>query len=295
MTGLTWQTNDVRLTKTGEFVSLKGTSHLPYLLGNLSLLPIENFSDKATNTWTHSLGASITESGDNSRIPGPAFLHGDEKNKKTTAGGESIRYEIEKRDGQRLTLHRTSNLKSTAPEGKGPQFELALDGKLEFDTERSLTTLSESKGKLTVKADNVSVEVPLIVKLRLLTEDERKQHEAKQKAANEERFAKAKEFQAQQQAKLAEPLTAKERKDIVTTLESGRPANVSGTLMMLAKREPTKDDKEIAKAIQKLLNNSNGGIRRNASDAWAKWSTLLVEDSDKPKPAGNDKRKVRPR
>ena len=128
-----------------------------------------------------------------------------------------------------------------------------------------------------------------------MTDDERKQHEEKQKASNEERLAKAKEFQAQQQAKLAAPLTAKERKDIIAALESGRPANVTGTLMMLTKREPTKDDKDVAKAIQKLLSDSNGGIRRNASEAWAKWSALLVEDSDKPAASGTDKRKVRPK
>ena len=170
MTALTWQTNEGRMTKTGDFVSLKGTSHLPYLLGNLSLLPFENLSEKSQNTWTHSLGATITESGDRSRIPGPSFLHNEEKDKKTTGGRESVRYEIEKRDGQRLTLRRTSNLKSTAPEGKGPQFELALDGKLDFDAERSLTTQSESKGKLTLKSDNVMVEVPLVIKLRLLAQ-----------------------------------------------------------------------------------------------------------------------------
>ncbi len=294
-TGLTLQTNEIRLTKTGELVSIKGTSQLPYLLGNLSQLPFESLSEEAKKSWTQESGATITEGGDRSRIPSPRFRDQEDANKKSTAGGEAVRYEIEKRDGQRVTLHRVSSLKSASSDGKTPQFDLALDGKLEFDTERGLTTSSESKGKLNVKVDTLSVEVPLTIKMRLLTEQERVQHEEQQKALREDRVAKAKELQAQQQAKLAAPLTAKERKDIIEALDSGRPGSVISTLMTLTKREPTEEDKEIAKAIQKHINSTNAGIRRTAADAWAKWSSLLVEADDKPKSTSDDKPKGRPR
>ena len=243
MTGLTRQTNEIRMTKAGDFVSLKGTSQLPYLLGNLSLLPFENFPQKSGKTWNLNFGALMTEAGDTSRIPGPRFRNNDDRNEKTTSGGSSISYEIEKREGPKLTIHRTSSLKFAASEDQGMRLELALDGKFVFDADRSLTTSSESKGKLAVQADNVSVSIPLTIKLRLLTEDERKQHEDKQKLAHDERMVKLKEIQATQQKKLAAPLTTKERADIIATLKSGRPANVSGTLSFLSKRTPTKDDK----------------------------------------------------
>jgi transcriptional regulator of met regulon len=294
MTGLTRQSNDIRMTTIGEFVSLKGTSQLPYLLGNLSLLPFENFPEKSSNTWAQNFGALMTEAGDTSRIPGPRFRTNDASNDKTTSGGSSIKYAIEKRDGPQLTIRRVSSLKFADSENKGQRVELALDGKLEFNVDQSLTTSSELKGKLAIQVDNVSVSIPLTIKLKLLTEDERKQHEDKQKAAHEERLAKLKEIQTTQQKKLAAPLTAKERADIIATLKSGRPANVSGTLSFLNKRTPTKDDKDIAKAIQQLLTNSNGGIRRNASTAWAKWSTLLIEGAGTSQPAGNSARRKRP-
>jgi hypothetical protein len=294
MTGLTRQSNDIRLTTTGEFVSLKGTSQLPYLLGNLSLLPFENFPEKASKSWSQDFGALMTEAGDTSRIPGPRFRNDDARNDKTTSGGSSVRYEIEKRDDSQLSIRRVSSLKFADSENKGQRIELALDGKLVFDVERSLTTLSESKGTLAIQVDNVSVSIPLTIKLRLLTEDERKEYEDKQKAAHEERVANLKKIQAAQQAKLVKPLTDKERADIIATLKSGRPANVSGTLSFLGKRTPTKADKEIAKAIQSLLTNRNGGIRRNASTAWAKWSTLLVEGAAAEKPASSSARRGRP-
>ena len=294
MTGLTHQSNDIRLTTTGDFVSLKGTSQLPYLLGNLSLLPFENFSEEATRSWTRSSGALMTEAGDASRIPGPRFRNDDSRNEKTTSGGSSVRYEIEPSDDSQLSIRRVSSLKFADSENRGQRIELSLDGKLAFDVERNLTNSSESKGALAIQVDNVSVSIPLTVKLRLLTEEERKQHEDKQKAAHEERIAKLKEIQAAQQAKLEKPLTAKERADIITTLKSGRPANVSGTLSFLSKRTPTNDDKEIAKAIQSLLTNRNGGIRRNASTAWAKWSTLLIEGAEAKQPANNSPRRRRP-
>lgn len=277
MTGLLWQTNDLKLTKAGSIVSLKGTSYLPYLLGNLSLLPFENFPADAKKAWQVDLAASVVESGSESRLPFHRFFSADSQEKRTSAT-EIVKYELDRKAGQVLTVKRAYDFATVPQEGKGTRYGLVTGGSFDFDAGRSLTTQAEFKGQFTVKEGTVTIDVPLTIKLKLLSDAERKQHEEKQKAELAERQAKLKELQAKNAEKLAQPLTDAERNEIIKTLQSGRPANVMSTLMGLQKRDPTAADKEIAKAIKPLLEDKNGGIRRQAADAWAKWSKLLMSE-----------------
>ncbi len=278
MTGLLWQTNEIKLTKTGSVVSIKGTSYLPYLLGNLSLLPFEAFPNEPKSSWQVDLGASIVESGSESRMPLHRFFGDDSDKEKRTSATETAKYDLDRKNGTVATVRRAYDLSTVKVDGKGAQFTLQTNGSLDFDLGRSLTTLAEFKGKFGAKEDNVSVEVPLVIKLRLMTDAERKQHEEKQKAELAERQAKLKELQTKNAEKLATPLTDAERKEIIKTLQTGRPANVIGTLMGLQKRDPASADKDVARAIKSLLEDKNGGVRRAATDAWGKWSMLLTTD-----------------
>lgn len=299
MTGLTTQTNELKLTKTGEFLSLKGSSQLPYLLGNLSLLPFENLPIEAKSAWEQSSGASVTETGDRSRIPGPpSFRNDDDKDKKTTAGGEVVRYAIESREGSKVILRRASELTTAAAEGKASKFALRFDGKVEFDTDRGVTTSSESQGKLTVQVDNVTIDVPMTVKLRLLSEEERQQIEQKKK----DFIADAKKQQEDAATKLKQPLTDDDRAELIKKLESKNTVLIGQALQLLAKREPADEDKAVALAIQPHLKSNFFVIRGWAEGTWKTWSKLVDEkdsaqsDKDKPKPEapGNPNRPARP-
>lgn len=299
MTGLTRQTNELQVTKTGDIVSLKGTSQLPYLLGNLSMLPFETLPAEPKNAWEQSSGAAITESGDRSRIPGPpSFRNDDDKDKKTTASGEVVRYAIESREGSKITIRRTSELTSAATEGKAPKFALRFDGKMEFDADRGAMTSSESKGKLTLQVDNLTLDVPLVVKLRLLSDEELQKLERDK----QDQIAKAKQQQEDAAAKLKEPLTDDERKEIIKKLESNNTVFVMQTLQMLAKREPAPEDKVIALAIKPHLDSKFPVIRGWAEGTWKTWSKLVDDkdsvesDKDKPKAEapGNPNRPARP-
>jgi nitrogen fixation protein FixH len=302
MTGLTHQTNELRMTKLGDFVSLKNSSHLPYLLGNLSLLPFENLSAEPKSAWEHGSGAAISETGDRSRVPGPpSFRNDEDKNKKITAGGETVRYAVERREGSKVTLRRTSELVSAATEGKAPKFTLKFDGKVEFDADRGVTTSSESKGKLTLQGDNVTIDVPLVVKLRLLTDEER----LKLEKDKQELFAKAKQQQEDAAAKLKQPLTDEDRTEIIKQLKGTNVHFIGQTLQMLAKREPAPEDKAIALAIKPHLESNFPVIRGWAEGTWKTWSKLDDKsasksdksDKDKPKAAttpANPNRPARP-
>lgn len=279
MTGLSHQTNEVRMAKTGEFVTVKGTSHLPYLLGQLSLLPFERLSREPQKTWEANLGALIEESKSESRTPGPPRLsNSDDKNKKTTAGGETLRYEIQKQEGSKVTVRRSCNLQTAPIEGKNIKLQLATAGTFEFDTEKGLITLYESKGKLSIQQENVSIDLPLQVNFKLLSDEERQQIEQKK----QDQIAAAKQQQEDAAAKLKQPLTEEERKEIIKKLETNNTVFVMQTLQMLAKREPAAEDKAIALAIKPHLDSKFPVIRGHAEGAWKTWSKL-VDDSDSAK------------
>lgn len=285
ITGLTHQTNEVRMAKTGQFVTVKGTSHLPYLLGQLSLLPFERLSKEPQKTWEANIGALIEESSkSDSRTPGPPRLsNNDDKNKKTTAGGETLRYEIQKQDGAKVTIKRTCNLQTAPIEGKNVKLQLATGGTFEFDTDKGLITVYESKGKLSIQQDNVSVDLPLQVNFKLLSDEERRQIEQKK----QDQIAAAKQQQEDAAAKLKQPLTDDERKEIIKKLETNNTVFVMQTLQMLAKREPAEDDKAIALAIKPHLESKFPVIRGHAETTWKTWAKLVGEgDGAKTENAG---------
>jgi nitrogen fixation protein FixH len=298
ITGLTHQTNEVRMAKTGHFVTVKGTSHLPYLLGQLSLLPFERLSKEPQKVWEANIGALIEESSkSDTRTPGPPRLsNNDDKTKKTTAGGETLRYEIQKQEGSKVTVQRTCLLQTAPIEGKNVKLQLATSGTFDFDTDRGLITLSESKGQLSIQQDNVSVDLPLQVNFKLLSDEERQQIEQKKL----DQIAAAKQQQEDAAAKLKQPLTDVERKEIINKLETNNTVFVMQTLQMLAKREPAADDKAIAMAIKPHLDSKFPVIRGHAETTWKTWSKLL-DEGDAPKfdkagtaPAAGPNRPARP-
>src|SRR5712691_9015066 len=59
--GKTQTTNRITLTTRGGVVAMEGDSQLPYLLGNVSLLPFEVLPSDNEREWTYDTGISITQ------------------------------------------------------------------------------------------------------------------------------------------------------------------------------------------------------------------------------------------
>ncbi|MEO1981485.1 MAG: hypothetical protein ABGZ23_23465 [Fuerstiella sp.] len=62
--GLTRMSNEVVVGRRGEIRKLTGQSQLPYLIGNLSILPFEALPKGNQKTWKVGTGISITEEED---------------------------------------------------------------------------------------------------------------------------------------------------------------------------------------------------------------------------------------
>ena len=57
-------TNELTISSRGAVVGIQGDSQLPYLIGNVSLLPFEPLPDAAQPKWDVTIGASVTEKDD---------------------------------------------------------------------------------------------------------------------------------------------------------------------------------------------------------------------------------------
>ncbi len=68
-TGKTQTTNKITFTARGEALAMEGDSQLPYLLGNLSLMPFEPLPAGDERQWKSDSGVAITEKSNNNRHP----------------------------------------------------------------------------------------------------------------------------------------------------------------------------------------------------------------------------------
>ena len=261
MGGLSHSTNEIVLTPRGAVQSMKGSSQLPYLLGNLSLLIFEPLPETNQRTWTINSGVSITEGG---RAGGPPFFgspFAPKPEEKSTSGSEVTSFTVERDDANSLVANKTYKLTSPATDANSESFEINGTGKWTFNRQLGISESLEFQQKLIVREGNTTVTIPMTIKYHRLSDAEVQQRqEASQKLL------------AEQKQKDAAPLTPKERSEVLANLQSKNDASMVGSLHLLARKNPTEPDAEIAAALKGLLDHKNGSIKQLATDAMIKYS-----------------------
>jgi hypothetical protein len=256
-------TNHISLDPTGNLLSIRGDSQLPYLLGNLSLLPFEYLPGDDRSQWTTKIATGVTESG--GRRAGPRALSNEEK---YTTAGEEISYQIANRNSSEIAIHKTYKFSSSDSSDSKPRFQISGSGKLVLDARDNLPKSSDFNQTVTSVKGNVTLTVPVKVAYRRLSDDEISAVQQQWK----ETLAAAKEQFAQRKEKQSESLSQEDREKILADLKSNNVAFMMRSLMKLKGRPVTEGDKEIQSALKALLNHKNSGVKRSAADAWAKWS-----------------------
>ncbi|MCY2995979.1 MAG: SHD1 domain-containing protein [Planctomycetota bacterium] len=172
--GLTTTTNQISLTPMGEILELQGSSQLPYLLGNLSLMVIEPLPDQDRPSWSVEGGVVIKEKGQQG---GPArpFGHplsqptGGGKPEKTTSGSRSSSFTRESESGDNVIFKKTFRLESP---GDTQSIAVEGEGRWTFNRKLGMSESLDFSQRLTVKEKNVSFAIPLTIKYHRLSEDE---------------------------------------------------------------------------------------------------------------------------
>lgn len=279
-------TNQITMSSRGDVSAMKGDSQLPYLLGNVSLMPFETLPEGSEKSWTVDSGVSITKNEDRDRFGGRfgpmgPFGQGNNEPKSVQAASEIARYEITGQQDDRVAISKSYQL--TMPAGdKDQSFEMSGTGIWTFDRAEGMPHAMDIQYKLVVTSGNSKVTVPIHVKYDRVSNEEVARLEAAAKAAAEERAMAAKA--AKEEAE--RPLTETELAAAMADLGSGDDAKIKQQLDLLAKKSLQDPSPEVAAAIQSHLESDNKDLRSAAHNALMRWSPEYKEIKDLEKAYG---------
>ncbi len=257
-------TNRITLNRQGHVLTLEGDSQMPFLLGNLSLLPFEPIPKESEEKWTHDFSVTINSSKQTSsgrfgyyRPFGPFSDHA---TKRIQAASESAEYAIDKKNDQTVAVKKTYRLKTAAAAESGT-VDMTGEGTWTFHLIEKIPDSGDFKMKLLQQEDNITISIPISVKFqRVLPEVIAKRlEEAQQKATAAKEEADR-------------PLTSKERSDILNALEKGTQIEAKDALEKLASKNPQAPDPEIATALEKAIKNPSSMVVFFAERALPKWA-----------------------
>ena len=258
--------NLVSLTPQGKLQALDGSSQLPYLLGNLSILAFEPLSPNDDKTWTSKNDVSIYESSSSGWHRRPFGWPGSGP-EKITAGSESTTFTYKSEKGDIVTFAKTYRLHS---EKDKESVTITGNGIWAFNRRLNIPESLDCKYDMNFKKDNVSVTLPVTVKYNRLSDEEFAKYEQEKKEKREKIKAEHEKRLAKQKA----PITGEERTRILKELKSNDQHKLFALLVELKQMEP-RDDKDIAKAIKPLLKHSSDMVRDQAADALVKFAPDL--------------------
>ncbi len=192
--GLERTTNDLVIDSRGNVSSLTGSSQLPYLLGNLSLLVFEPLHEGNEKNWIYDSGVTISEKNQdraNRFNPfgpfGPFGNQGDDK-ETVSAASQLVSFTLQRENGQLATYAKTFQLNSPAGE---TAYKIDGKGTWTFNRKLGVSETLDFSQKLTIIDGNISVAIPVSIKYQRLSPDEYNRYEKNRLAAIEERKAAA--------------------------------------------------------------------------------------------------------
>lgn len=274
--GLIQTSNELVVGRTGEIKSLTGESQLPYLMGNLSLLPFEALPDGSQKNWQWGSGISITE-GSTSRIPRGPFGRGQQET--TSGGSESASYSIQSDDGKRVMIKKTYRLHSPAATEDDHAMEITGSGTFVFNRELGVPESLDFKQNLAVSGKGSSVTVPMTVAWNRISDEEYQAH----LKARADQFAALRQKTEQRKAQTgsagAQPLDSDTKNAILAELRSDNVARVHSRLARLRNHKLHPSDTDLAHTVRDLQSHKNGGVSMAAKQVWKKWSVDLESGS----------------
>ncbi|MBN1589017.1 MAG: hypothetical protein JW888_05850 [Pirellulales bacterium] len=266
------RTNLLTLTPRGEIRTLQGESQLPFVIGNLSLLPFEPLPEKNQKTWTVSSGVSLSEGGSSSHFRMHPFL--DRGQEKITAANETTSFALESNKGDLSTFRKTYQLHSP---GDAESVNINGNGRWTFNRRLGLSESLDCTWNLSVKEENVSVDIPVTIKYRRLSDEQLAQFEKERKEKEERSREEAKRREAERK----KPLEEGDRRQILEDLGSGERSKIRRALHKILRKENIEDE-DLARAVKKLVDSSDTGTRIPAEMAMDKFSSKSKAAASRP-------------
>ncbi|GAA5506964.1 hypothetical protein Rcae01_02417 [Novipirellula caenicola] len=276
--GKTQTTNQITLSSRGEVIKLVRDSQLPFLLGNVSLIPFEPLPETEEREWQFDSGIAVTQKDRQDRFgpggfgpggfgPGGIDPFGRRTDNDTTRSAvEKTSFQLQRQQDDLLVFKKDYELKMPETED-GVAYEMSGSGTWSFDKSVNMPAGIDFKYKLIVKSKNSTTTLPISMKYERLSQQEIDAIEAEAKRVAEERAMAAAKAKAEAEA----PLTEAQKADALASLASNDAARQIQTLGELAKKNLSDPDPQIVAAMRPLVDSDDDKLRKAAHSAMLRW------------------------
>ncbi len=245
--------NVISLTRSGQVLTLDGSSQLPFLLGNLSLIPFEQLPKDKQSTWKSDSGVSISEESNDLRFMarpfGPFAFQTAEH---MQSASELASYSILRTESGIVTIEKTFELK-TPDTGDRESFQMTGKGTWSFDTEYNLPSGTDMQYSLSIKDGNTTTTFPIRVKFSKLSVERLAAMQAEAKANQE----KAQKLQEELKVAAATPIIGNELEELLSDLASTTATKKHAALIKLMPKELQEADPKLVEAVRKIAKSDD--------------------------------------
>jgi HEAT repeat protein len=259
------RTGDLTIGPQGKLIKTSVETALPYMLGDLEMLAIEELPAEGTSKWEQKREVVITQRQQPVFPRGPFAPTGETGPKRSAE--EVSSYSVASTAGKTIRLGKNYRLEAIEKVDGQPRLQLTGKGELVFDTQEGVIRSLAMEYTFRVTDTNLTWKVPLTVNGRLL---EAAEAEARLKA---QEAARAAALAAAAKANEPKPLEAGEREQLLRDLKARDEWTVRRAADRLAKAPADEQPKEVAEALTGLLADRNGWIRAAVAKALVNWAT----------------------
>ncbi len=239
----------ITIDHQGHLILSKPLTHLPFLLGNLETLVIEELPAEGKLSWRKLRDVLAIERTSSGFPPIGPFRGGTQSERPAK---EQIDCAMIDTPADAVRITKTYSFRS-AQEGTGaPRFDMIGNGEFTFDRQQGVIRAISMKYTITVNEPSLTLRVPVSLSCRLLTAEELAAHKKKEE---DSRIALEK-------ANAPKPIDRAERIALLRDLRSTDQDRAKAAAERLAKAVVDDDPAPVAKALVPLLHNSDEWVQR---------------------------------
>ena len=255
----------ITIDRQGKVVLSKPLTRLPFCLGNLETLVLEELPAETRPKWQKLRDVTTVET-----TPG-AFPIGPLSQETITEwpAKEQLDYAVIQTRPEAVRIQKTLSLRSGQADGLPARFDVSGSGEFTFDLKAGLVSAMSMKYQMGLNQQNVSRRVPVTLTCRWLTPAELAEYRKRQ----EELRAAA------EKANAPKPLEEGQRANLLEDLASQDTGRLKAAADRLAKSVVDHDPGPVATALAPLLRHADEWVQGAAAKALAVWASPEAEDA----------------
>ncbi len=243
------------IRKNGLVRGMEGDSQLPTMLGNLSMLPFQQFPEDDRKQWTIDSGILLIS--ELQSEDGASLVN------------EHATYEIVSEDGNLISITRAYELNVPAATD-GLTHNITGNGTFVFNRKLGLSERFDSKQTLAASRDNVTINFPMTIHWHRMTQDE--------VAAYKKRLADEEAARVKELTKYERPIDPEDKQKSMAKLRSDDwqvAYRLLRDMRRSIRKELAKQDVDVAVQIGMLRAHENENVREAADVIWKKWGAAV--------------------